>query len=183
MTSHLIWIDLEMTGLDPEKEVILEIAAIVTNSRLEIVAEGPSIAIHYPEEVLRTMETWSKRQHESSGLVAKVKSSRHDCRQAEEESLAFLSRYSEKGKSPLCGNSVWQDRRFLIKYMPRLEEFFHYRNIDVSSLKELVRRWYPSLPIYKKKETHLALNDIRESIQELKYYREKVFLPADLVAN
>jgi oligoribonuclease len=183
LTGNLIWIDLEMTGLDPEKEVILEIATIVTDSMLEIVAEGPTIAINYPEEVLRRMEAWSQCQHESSGLVAKVKTSKYGCRRAEEETLAFLSRYSEKRKSPLCGNTVWQDRRFLIKHMPRLEEFFHYRNIDVSSLKELVRRWYPNLPIYKKKETHLALIDIRESIQELRYYREKIFLPADLVAN
>ena len=182
MTSNLIWIDLEMTGLDPEKEVILEIATIVTDSLLDIVAEGPSIAINYPEEVLRTMEAWSKCQHEASGLVGKVKTSKYDCRRAEQETLAFLSRYSEKGKSPLCGNTVWQDRRFLIKHMPRLEEFFHYRNIDVSSLKELVRRWYPSLPFYQKKETHLALNDIRESIQELRYYKEKIFLPSDLVS-
>ena len=181
MTANLIWIDLEMTGLDPEKEVILEIATIVTDSMLEVLAEGPVIAINYSEEVLATMEAWSKWQHESSGLVARVRTSEHDCRRAEEETLAFLATYSEEKKSPLCGNSVWQDRRFLIKHMPRLEEFFHYRNIDVSSLKELVRRWYPSLPPYQKKETHLAINDIRESIQELRYYRETVFLPADLV--
>ena len=183
MTANLIWIDLEMTGLDPEKEVILEIATIVTDSMLEVLAEGPVIAINYSEEVLATMEAWSKRQHESSGLVARVKTSEYDCRRAEEETLAFLAKYSEEKKSPLCGNTVWQDRRFLIKHMPRLEEFFHYRNIDVSSLKELVRRWYPSLPPYQKKETHLAINDIRESIQELRYYRENVFLPADLVSK
>ena len=183
MTGNLIWIDLEMTGLDPEREVILEIASIVTDSMLEILAEGPVIAIHYPQEVLATMEAWSKWQHESSGLVARAKSSSYDCRRAEEETLAFLSPYSEEKKTPLCGNTVWQDRRFLIKHMPRLEGFFHYRNIDVSSLKELVRRWYPSLPPYQKKETHLAINDVRESIQELRYYRETIFLPADLVSR
>ena len=183
MTANLIWIDLEMTGLDPEKEVILEIATIVTDSMLEVLAEGPVIAINYSQEVLATMEAWSKCQHESSGLVARVKTSTYDCRRAEEETLAFLTAYSEKKKSPLCGNTVWQDRRFLIKHMPRLEEFFHYRNIDVSSLKELARRWYPSLPPYQKKETHLAINDIRESIQELRYYRETVFLPADFVSR
>jgi oligoribonuclease len=183
LTPNLIWIDLEMTGLDPEKEVILEIATIVTDSMLEVLAEGPVIAINYSEQVLATMEAWSKCQHESSGLVARVKTSMYDCRRAEEETLAFLTTYSEKKKSPLCGNTVWQDRRFLIKHMPRLEEFFHYRNIDVSSLKELVRRWYPSLPPYQKKETHLAINDIRESIQELRYYRENVFLPADFVSR
>ena len=183
MTGNLIWIDLEMTGLDPEKEVILEIASIVTDSMLETLAEGPVIAIHYPQSVLATMETWSKWQHESSGLVARVKSSTYDCRRAEEETLVFLSTYSEAGNSPLCGNTVWQDRRFLIKHMPRLEAFFHYRNIDVSSLKELVRRWYPSLSPYHKEETHLAINDIRESIQELRFYRENVFLPAELVSR
>ncbi len=182
MTSHLIWMDLEMSGLDPEKEVILEIATVVTDSMLVIIAEGPVIAINYPEEILRTMEDWSKRQHHSSGLVARVKASGYDCRRAEDETLTFLARYSQRGKSPLCGNTVWQDRRFLIKHMPRLEEFFHYRNIDVSSLKELVRRWYPSLAHYQKKETHLALNDIKESIQELRYYREKIFLPPELVS-
>ena len=183
MTGNLIWIDLEMTGLDPEKEVILEIATIVTDSMLEVLAEGPVIAIHYRQEVLATMEAWSKWQHESSGLIARVQTSDYDCSRTEEETLSFLSAYSEKGKSPLCGNTVWQDRRFLIKHMPRLEEFFHYRNIDVSSIKELVRRWYPSLPPYQKQETHLAVHDIRESIQELRYYRESVFLPPDLVSR
>jgi oligoribonuclease len=175
--SHLIWMDLEMSGLDPEKEVILEIAAIVTDSMLEVLAEGPSLAIHHPEKVLSTMEAWSKSQHGASGLLDRVKASNYDCQKAEGEILTFLSKHCKKGKSPLCGNSVWQDRRFLIKHMPRLEEFFHYRNIDVSSIKELVKRWYPSLPPYEKEKTHLAFSDIKESIQELKYYREKVFLP------
>jgi oligoribonuclease len=167
----LIWIDLEMTGLNPEKEVILEIASIVTDSMLEVLAEGPVIAINYSEEVLATMEAWSKRQHESSGLVARVKTSEYDCRRAEEETLAFLAKYSEERKSPLCGNTVWQDRRFLIKHMPRLEEFFHYRNIDVSSLKELVRRCTLLFP-YQKRPT---LPSTRVD-SELRYYR-KSFLP------
>jgi oligoribonuclease len=175
----LIWIDLEMSGLDPEKEVILEIATIVTDNMLEILAEGPNIAIHHPEAAIRTMEAWSKSQHGASGLLDRVKASSYGCQKAEGEILAFLSKYCEKGRSPLCGNSIWQDRRFLIKHMPRLEEFFHYRNIDVSSIKELVKRWYPSLPRYEKKKTHLALSDIRESIQELRYYREKIFIPTD----
>jgi oligoribonuclease len=177
LKGHLIWMDLEMSGLDPEKEVILEIAAIVTDSMLEVLAEGPNIAIHHPDTVLETMEAWSKSQHGASGLLDRVKASSYDCQKAEREILTFLSKHCKKKGSPLCGNSIWQDRRFLIKHMPRLEEFFHYRNIDVSSIKELVKRWYPSLPPYEKEKTHLALSDIRESIQELKYYREKVFVP------
>jgi oligoribonuclease len=171
--------DLEMSGLDPEKEVILEVATIVTDNMLEILAEGPNIAIHHPETVLRTMEAWSKNQHGASGLLDRVKASSYGGQKAEEEILTFVSKYCKKGRSPLCGNSIWQDRRFLIKHMPRLEEFFHYRNIDVSSIKELVKRWYPSLPLYEKKKTHLALSDIRESIQELRYYREKIFIALD----
>jgi len=176
LKSNLIWIDLEMTGLDPEKNVILEIAAMVTDSMLEIVAEGPSIAIKYPEHVLSRMEAWSGSQHKKSGLLDRARNSPYTCAKAEEEVLAFLSRHCRKGKSPLCGNTIWQDRRFLIKYMPAVEGFCHYRNIDVSSIKELVRRWYPILPGYKKKKAHLALSDIKESIKELRYYREKVFV-------
>jgi oligoribonuclease len=167
--------DLEMSGLDPEKGVILEIATIVTDDTLAIKAEGPNIAIHHSEEVLEGMELWSKTHHESSGLLSRVKTSTHDHRSAEEETLRFLARYCDKEASPLCGNSIWQDRRFLTKHMPRLEAFFHYRNIDVSSIKELVRRWYPELSAYKKQKTHLALNDIKESIGELKYYRQHIF--------
>ena len=176
MTSKLIWIDLEMTGLDAEKHFILEIASVVTDDGLEIVAEGPNIAINYPKQVFKTMEEWSRTHHKQSGLLDRAKASPHDCHSAEQETLEFLSMHCKEGKSPLCGNSVWQDRRFLIKHMPRLEAFLHYRNIDVSSIKELVRRWYPSLPPYSKQKTHRALKDIRESINELKYYREKIFL-------
>jgi oligoribonuclease len=177
LRKNLVWMDLEMSGLDPEKEVILEIAAIVTDSDLGILAEGPAIAIHHPDAVLRNMEAWSKKQHRASGLVDRVKASVYDCRKAEEEILGFVSKHCKKGESPLCGNSIWQDRRFLVRHMPRLEEFFHYRIVDVSSIKELVRRWYPSLSAYRKKKTHLALNDIRESIEELRYYRDRVFIP------
>ena len=176
MLSNLIWIDLEMTGLDPEKNVILEIAAMVTDSMLEIVAEGPNIAINYPEEILCSMEAWSDSQHTKSGLLERARTSPYTCAKAEQEVLAFLSRHCRKGKSPLCGNTIWQDRRFLIKYMPDLESFCHYRNIDVSSLKELVKRWYPALPSYKKRKVHLAMSDIKESIKELKYYRDRVFV-------
>jgi oligoribonuclease len=176
LQSNLIWIDLEMTGLNPEKNVILEIAAMVTDSMLEIVAEGPSIAIKYPEDVLSEMEAWSGSQHRKSGLLDRARNSPYTCAKAEKEVIAFLSKHCRKGRSPLCGNTIWQDRRFLIKYMPTLEEFCHYRNIDVSSIKELVKRWYPILPSYKKKKAHLAMSDIKESINELRYYREKVFI-------
>ena len=175
MNSPLVWMDLEMTGLDPGKGVILEIATVVTDASLEVLAEGPNLSIHYSEEVLRSMETWSRNQHQASGLLDRVRTSPYDCRRAEMESLSFLSRYCKQGESPLCGNTIWQDRRFLIKYMPELEGFLHYRNIDVSTLKELVLRWYPSLPAYIKKKAHLAHSDILESISELRYYREHVF--------
>jgi oligoribonuclease len=169
--------DLEMTGLDPEKGLILEIATLVTDSRLEVVAEGPNIPIHHPEKALHVMEPWSMSQHAASGLLDRVRTSPYDCRRAEQETLGFLSQHCNKEDSPLCGNTIWQDRRFLVKYMPELEAFLHYRNIDVSTIKELVLRWYPSLPPYTKKKAHLALSDIKESLKELKYYREKVFVP------
>ena len=176
MQNNLVWIDLEMSGLDPERHVILEIASIATDERLNIVAEGPEIAINHPEHILSSMEEWSQTHHQSSGLLDRVKDSIYDCRLAEQNTLDFLSQFCEKGESPLCGNSVWQDRRFLIKYMPRLNEFLHYRNIDVSSIKELVRRWYPTLPSFEKQNTHLALSDIKESIKELRYYHENAFV-------
>ena len=176
MGSNLIWIDLEMTGLDPEKMVILEIASMVTDGDLNIIAEGPNMAINHPENVLNQMEEWSMTQHKASGLLDRVRSSVYDCRQGEEETLKFLSSCCVKGESPLCGNSIWQDRRFLKKYMPDLEEFFHYRMIDVSSIKELVTRWYPSIPPYEKRKDHLALSDIHESINELKFYRQRFFV-------
>ena len=177
MDSKLVWIDLEMTGLNPEKHVILEIATIVTDNDLSIVAEGPNIVINHPGKILKDIEPWSRDHHKASGLLDRVYASTHDHQSAEKETLNFLSAYCEKGLSPLCGNSIWQDRRFLLKYMPTLADFFHYRNIDVSSIKELVKRWYPSIPAYEKEKPHLALIDIKESINELKYYRQKVFLP------
>ena len=177
MSGNLVWIDLEMTGLDPEKHVIVEIASIVTDDRLNVVAEGPDMAIHQPDTVLRAMESWSREHHQASGLLDRIKTSTQSCAQAEEETLMFLSRFCQRGESPLCGNSIGQDRRFLVKHMPTLEDFFHYRNIDVSSVKELVKRWYPSLSPFKKEKTHLALNDIKESIDEMLYYRKHVFVP------
>ena len=140
-------------------------------------AEGPNITINQPEELLLSMDEWAITHHEKSGLLDDVKRSSHDCQRAEQETLEFLSIYCKKGESPLCGNSVWQDRQFLKRHMPTLEEFFHYRNIDVSSIKELVRRWYPSLPPYEKRTSHRALSDIKESINELRYYRKRVFQP------
>jgi oligoribonuclease len=165
-----------MTGLDPERHVILEIASLVTDSRLKIIGEGPNLVINYHEGVLRHMDEWSRTHHESSGLLERVRSSRYDCKKAEEETLDFVAWHCKRGACPLCGNSIWQDRRFLIKHMPRLEAFFHYRNIDVSSVKELVKRWYPSFPSFEKKKSHLATQDIKESINELRYYRRSVFV-------
>ena len=180
ISKQLIWIDLEMTGLDPESHVIIEIATVITDEQLEVVAQGPEIAINYPKRDLSSIDEWSRRQHQASGLLDRVKNSSFTCRQAEQETLNFLRRYCKKGECPLCGNSVWQDRRFLIKQMPRLEAFLHYRNIDVSSIKELAKRWYPSLPPFPKQKSHLALGDIKESIEELKHYRVKLFKPVQL---
>lgn len=175
-SDNLVWIDLEMTGLDAEQHVILEIATIITNKDLEILAEGPNIAINYPRDIMDKMEEWSRVHHHQSGLMERVTASSYDCPTAEKETLSFISSYCIEGESPLCGNSIWQDRRFLIKYMPDLENYLNYRNIDVSSIKELAKRWYPSLQIYEKQKTHLASMDIRESIKELKYYRREIFI-------
>ena len=177
MSRNLIWIDLEMTGLDPDRDFILEIATVVTDDVLELVAEGPYIAIKQPEGVLRSMSEWAMTHHKKSGLLDRVMASSHDSRSAEKETLEFLRVHSKKGDSPLCGNSVLMDREFLRNHMPKLEDFFHYRNVDVSTIKELARRWYPSLSPYRKRKTHRALSDIRESINELGYYRQKIFLP------
>jgi oligoribonuclease len=173
---NLIWIDLEMTGLDTERDYILEIATIVTDSDLNVIAEGPSLAISQSEEVLAEMDDWNTKQHRRSGLVERVLSSSISEAQAEEMTLAFVSQYVPAKKSPMCGSSICQDRRFLYRCMPKLEQYFHYRHVDVSTVKELAVRWSPSVAKgFKKKSRHLALNDIHDSIAELRYYREHMF--------
>ncbi|WP_457674407.1 oligoribonuclease [Thiolapillus sp.] len=171
--DNLIWIDLEMTGLDTDNDQIIEIATIVTDSQLNILAEGPELAIHQPDEVLAGMDEWNTRQHGQSGLTDRVRASDCDMARAEAETLDFLRQWVPAGASPMCGNSICQDRRFLARLMPELEAFFHYRNLDVSSLKELARRWSPGLAEgFSKQGSHLAMDDIRESIAELAYYRK-----------
>ncbi|EOC1286366.1 oligoribonuclease [Cronobacter muytjensii] len=171
--NNLIWIDLEMTGLDPRQDRIIEIATLVTDADLNILAEGPVIAVHQSDEQLALMDDWNVRTHTASGLVERVKASTMGEREAELATIEFLKEWVPAGKSPICGNSIGQDRRFLFKYMPELEAYFHYRYLDVSTLKELARRWKPDvLNGLKKLNTHQALDDIRESVAELAYYRE-----------
>ncbi|KKA45191.1 MULTISPECIES: oligoribonuclease [Salinivibrio] len=173
--NNLIWIDLEMTGLDPDTHKIIEIATIVTDAQLNILAEGPVLAVHQPQSELDKMDDWCTRTHSQSGLVARVQQSDIDEQTAIEQTIAFLSQWVPSGASPICGNSVGQDRRFLYRHMPALERYFHYRTVDVSTLKELVRRWQPEvLNDFSKQGTHLALDDIRESIAELRFYRERI---------
>lgn len=174
---NLVWLDLEMTGLDPDRCTIVEIATVITDSQLNIQAEGPALAIHHDSKSLSTMEKWSRDTHKKSGLLRRVEESNITTRQAEEQTLDFIRQYCPEKTSPLCGNSIGHDRRFLERYMPTLFAYFHYRNIDVSTVKELVRRWYPNgLSAPMKKGNHLALDDIRESINELKFYREYYFV-------
>jgi oligoribonuclease len=175
--DHLVWLDMEMSGLDPETCVPLEIATLVTNGALEVIATGPNLIIHQPDSVLDAMDHWNTEHHGESGLTAAVRASTISCAEAEAATVAFLEQWVRPGTSPLCGNSVGQDRRFLYRYMPRLEDFFHYRTIDVSTVKELVRRWYGRVSPAKK-GAHRALDDIHESIAELRWYRETAFREA-----
>ena len=174
--NNLIWIDLEMTGLDTTSDFIIEIATIVTDGQLNILAEGPVLAIHQSDEVMNGMDEWNTRQHGQSGLTERVRKSTLSEQDAERETIAFLEQYLPANASPMCGNSICQDRRFLARCMPELERYFHYRNLDVSSIKELVKRWSPNIASgFKKSSTHLALDDTRDSIRELVYYREYFF--------
>ena len=175
--EYLIWIDLEMTGLMPETDQIIEIATVLTDNNLNVVAEGPDLVIRQPEEVLARMDSWNQRQHGGSGLLTRVRSSRMTVTEAERQTLLFLSTHVPPGASPMCGNGICQDRRFLARLMPELEKFFHYRNLDVSTLKELARRWMPAMASgHNKESAHLARADIYESISELRYYRERMFV-------
>jgi len=173
--THLIWLDLEMTGLDPDKDRIIEIATLVTDTHLKPLAEGPVIAVYQPEEILAGMDNWNQRHHGASGLLDRVRASTWDEAGAEHETLTFLSAWVGPGKSPLCGNSICQDRRFLARSMPRLEAFFHYRNLDVSTVKILAQRWAPGVAeAFKKDGKHQAMEDIKESIAELRHYRDRL---------
>ena len=174
--DNLIWIDLEMTGLDPDRDLIIEIATIVTDKDLHILAQGPVFAVHQSDAALAAMDEWNQKHHGESGLIERVKHSKIDAAEAESSCLEFLLEWLPPGVSPMCGNSIGQDRRFLYRYMPKLEAFFHYRNLDVSTLKELARRWAPHLlEGFQKKSSHQALDDVIESIEELRYYREHLF--------
>ncbi len=173
---NLIWLDLEMTGLDPDKDAILEIATVVTDGQLNVLAEGPCLAVHQPDAVLDGMDPWCVEQHGKSGLTRRCRESKTSVLDAQARTLEFLAPLCAPGKSPLCGNTIGQDRRFLVRYMPRLHDFFHYRSIDVSSIKELVSRWYPEAKYqHAKTKQHLSLADVHESIEELRHYRKTVF--------
>jgi oligoribonuclease len=174
--ENLIWIDLEMTGLDPDQHRIIEIATVVTDKELTVLAEGPVLAIHQPDDVLAAMDEWNTRQHATSGLTERVRASRVTEAEASAATLEFLRQHVEQGASPICGNSICQDRRFLIRHMPELASFFHYRNLDVSTLKILAKLWLPEVGNrFEKKSVHLALADIHDSIRELRFYREHLF--------
>lgn len=174
-SEHLIWIDLEMTGLNPDSDYIIEIATVITDSQLRTIAEGPVLAIHHDDDILNRMDDWNTRQHGRSGLLDRVRKSQVTMQQAEQMTLEFLREYVPANSSPMCGNSICQDRRFLYRYMRELEKYFHYRNLDVSTVKELIKRWTNGKDQFIKNASHLALDDIKDSIEELQHYRAKYF--------
>ncbi len=175
LDQRLVWLDLEMTGLDPQENTIIEIATIVTEGDLKIVAEGPSLAIYQPEEELNKMDEWNQSHHTENGLIERVQNNGVSMKEAEEQTIEFLRLHCPEGVPPLCGNTIGQDRRFLRKYMPVLHDFFHYRSVDVTSIKEVIQRWYPNSPRFSKRSGHRAMDDVRGSIEELSHYRKHVF--------
>lgn len=175
-TENLIWIDLEMTGLDTDNDRIIEIATIITDNKLNVIEEGPVVAIHQNDSILQAMDEWNTKQHSQSGLIERVRKSQYTVSHAENMTLEFVKKFVPPRISPMCGNSICQDRRFMHRLMPTLEQYFHYRNLDVSSVKELVSRWYPSARQFEKNSSHLAMQDIRDSIEELRFYREHFFV-------
>ena len=175
LDQRLVWLDLEMTGLDPQENTIIEIATIVTEGDLKIVAEGPSLAIYQPEEELNKMDEWNQSHHTENGLIERVQNNGVSMKEAEEQTIEFLRLHCLEGVPPLCGNTIGQDRRFLRKYMPVLHDFFHYRSVDVTSIKEVIQRWYPNSPRFSKRSGHRAMDDVRGSIEELSHYRKHVF--------
>ena len=177
--GNMVWIDLEMTGLDPGRDVIIEAAVLITDAELNIIADGPDLAINRTREELSVMNGWNRRTHHGSGLIKRVKASEVTIEQAEQEILEFVQQWTIEGKSPLCGNSVHQDRRFLHGEMPKLIDWLNYRIVDVSTIKELAKRWYPQMEPFVKQERHRALDDIRESIDELRWYRQQIFKPSE----
>lgn len=177
--DNLVWIDLEMTGLDPDRDVIIEAAVLITDAELNVIAHGPDFAVHRSNEELSVMNDWNRKTHHGSGLIKRVRASDVTIDQAEADILEFVQQWTVKGESPLCGNSVHQDKRFLYREMPALVDWLNYRIIDVSTVKELARRWYPELEAFVKQERHRALDDIRESIDELRWYRQQIFKPID----
>ena len=178
MGDNLVWMDLEMTGLNPEQDTVIEIATIITDSQLGIVAEGPNLIINQPAELYEQMDDWNQEHHKKSGLWDAVLASQTSLEQAEAETLAFIKTHTVERSSPLCGNSIHQDRRFIRRYLPQIDQHLHYRMIDVSSVKELCKRWYPGQEYAKKQNLHRALDDIKESIEELKFYRQHIFVDA-----
>ena len=178
---NMVWMDLEMTGLDPDLEVIIEIASLVTDYDLNILAEGPCLAIHQNDEILARMDAWNQKHHNASGLVERVRKSKITNDEASRQTLEFIKQYCPENTAPLCGNSISQDRKFLCKYMNELHNYLHYRSVDVTSIKELVRRWYPNGPkLPRKSDSHMALTDVRESLSELIFYRKEYFTPNGL---